>query len=572
MNTFKDSVYVKLALLILSGICQFIVLSDVARRTVNNMSLLFWLLSIVIFYFAFPFLPKKDKVYKRSSYKILSFTFVIILLAVLVRVILMLNTNNFHIDEYLTAHFSYSLGNLTKLDWFGVYPPTGVWICQFPVLYFFFQKLFFNVFGLSTLTMRFSIIPYIIAIFIFLWAIAKRLYNEQVAIVAILIFAVFSPDLYLSRWSLHFISSTALFLGATYFFILSNQVGKKIHFAVFGFLLGTCYMTYYSSYIALPLFLIYLLILAVTKKISISSLRNFLLSFVVFFYTISPLITYAIKVANFFTQRTDQVGLINGLWSPYQNVTKLQSVIEILSKQTILSLQSLYKDGIGGQAGYWFGKLALFDTITFIFFVISIIYFLFRITHNKAPQNIFVLLTIACAFVTGMVFTIPPPAFHRFSIAFPFIALLIAVAIVDLYMILKEKRIKGALLFLVLCVLAIMMGNIFHFKKVMEMDGPDDPDFPKIQQNITQENTHMVYIASFDSYSLGKVLFIRSNETINSVTHSLDELLKEIPHGRVSYLIIVYPDETSIQKVKEIFPHTKVINKYDRHILLRVVN
>lgn len=159
MSAFKNSVHIHITLFIVSGICQLIVLSNVIGRTVSIWSLLFWILSIVCLYLAFPFLPRKDTPYKRSSYETFPFVFVIILLAMLVRVVLMWNTGSFHIDEYLSAYYSYTLADFTKLDWFGMYPAEGNYIWHFPVLYFFFQKLFFNLFGLSTLTMRFSIIP-----------------------------------------------------------------------------------------------------------------------------------------------------------------------------------------------------------------------------------------------------------------------------------------------------------------------------------------------------------------------------------------------------------------------------
>ncbi|MEK7559631.1 MAG: glycosyltransferase family 39 protein [Patescibacteria group bacterium] len=484
----------------------------------------------------------------------------------------MLNTTSFHIDEYLTAHYSYSLGDLSKLDWFGMYPPVGEWICQFPLLYFFFQKLFFNIFGLSTLTMRFSILPYITIIFVSLFLLTKRLYNEKTAITAILIFAIFSPDLYLSRWSLHFVSSTALFLLTAYFLTLSLQVGKKINFALLGFFLATCYMTYYSSYIAAPLVFAYLLVLIITRKVTKPSLINFLLSLGIFLYAISPIIAYATKVDNFFTQRTTQVALINGLWSPYQNIEIApKSVLTILAKQIDISSQSLYKDGIGGHAGYWFGRLALFDKVTFLFFVLSMPFFILKIAKNRKAHDVFILLTVLSAFITGMVFTIPPPAFHRFSIAFPFVALMIAVITIDAYVILKKKYIKGAILFLILCIIAIMIGNILHFRDVMKTDGPDDPDFPLIHKDLNEENARMVYVASPHKYSLGIVLYIRSDKTINSVNHPLEELLREIPHGRTSYLVIVYPNEESIQRVKEIFPHAQIINKYNTHMLMKIM-
>lgn len=467
--------------------------------------------------------------------------------------------------------FSYSLGDITKLDWFAVYPPSGNWICQFPLLYFFIQKLTFNVFGLSTLTMRLSVLPYIFITFLFLFLIAKRLYNTETAIIAVLLLSVFSPDLYLSKWALHFTSSTALFLVTTFFFVLCIQESKKIHFAAFGFFLGTCYMTYYSSYIAAPLFIAYVVFLILTKKISKSLLKKFLFSGITFLYTIGPLLMYAFAVDNFFTQRTSQVALINGAWSPYQNIILTpQSILDILSKQISLSVQSLYTDGIGGHAGYWFGKLALFDITTFLFLCVGILYFLYKIFKEKSANSFFVLLTIAVTFITGVVFTIPPPAFHRLSIAFPFIVLLLSVTVTDFYLFFKRKSGKTGFIFLLACLVALFLGNILHFGEVLKTDGPDDPDFPRIQQELQNNKAQKVYIASFASYSLGKVLFVRSNKKINSITLPLEKVLLDIPYFKTSFLVIVYPNEESMRKVKNAFSHTQILSSYNTHLLLKI--
>jgi len=293
-----------LFLFISSLIFQLVVLSDIIGRTVNNLTLTLWIVSLFLLFAAFP-LQKgitttiRRKSLSASEFKVYFFAFLIIILALTVRIILMRNTYAFHNDEYISAYFSYSLGDLSKLDWFGIYPIPHDWIWQFPVLYFLLQKIFFNIFGLGTLTMRLSIVPYIIIIFSSLFLIARRLYSKETAYLAIAILTFFAPDLYLSRWSLHFITSAAFFLLATYFFVLCAQGGRKVHFALLGFFLGLCYMTYNSSYAAAPLLFFYALALITKKQIRIPILKNFLLTIGIFIYMISPFAIYAIKVDNF---------------------------------------------------------------------------------------------------------------------------------------------------------------------------------------------------------------------------------------------------------------------------------
>lgn len=573
MNRREALSPLRIVSLLASVICQYSVFVHISNREVTIWSLLVWMVSIILLYSAFPFVQQKFFSSKdiRSHTNIYPFVFITILLAVIVRVGLMNDIDSYHIDEYLSAYFSYSLPSWSKLDWFGVYPPLGVWICQFPVLYFAAQKLFFNIFGLTTITMRLSILPYVISIFIFLFLLAKRLYNEKVAFLALVILTLFSPDLYLSRWSLHFISSTAFFLIAAYFFVLSRQIGKKLHFGLFGFFLGLCYMTYYSSYVALPLFVLFTAFLFSIKRLGLPFLKNLTLAALIFLYTINPLIIYAKTVDNFFTQRTAQVALINGEWSPYQNIILTpSSIFEILKQQTILAIQALYIDHVGGHAGYWFGRLALFDKATFILLITGVLYLLYRITRKKDEAAFLILTIIGVTFITGMIFTIPPPAFHRTSLSFPFLALLLAVVVYKAYeRLIKDGKVPAFAVLLFLLSL-LLLGNVFHFKKILVEDGADDPAFPLIERDLATERVQRLYIAAFDSYSLEKVLFIRSEGKIDAITEPLDVLLKKIPHDMPSHIIVLYPDKEAVQKVIAVFPHSKIINEYDRHMLIKV--
>lgn len=557
---------------VLSALFLYSVLSSVLERTVTFTTLLLWVFSLILFYFSFPFRGILDEgTQKPHKVSITIPAALIILIALAVRIGLMQDINTYHIDEYLSAHFSYSLPPFSEIDWFGVYPPIGVWICQFPLLYFFFQKVFFNIFGLTTLTMRLSELPYILAIFISLYGIGKRLCNEGVAITAITILALFSPDLYLSRWSLHFTSSTAFFLVATYFLVSSIQTGRKTHFAAFGIATGLCYATYYSSYVAAPLFALYILSLLVTKKISWKKCTNFILSGILFLYFISPLLVYAKYVDNFFTQRTEQVKLINGQWSPYQSIVITpQSVFKILETQTVISLQSLYTNGIGGHGGYWFGKLAFFDTVTLVLFGLSIIYFTIRLIYKREPEKLFLLSSLGAAFFTGMVMTIPPPAFHRISVIYPFIALLLAITLVDGYQLLQKSKKAFASPVFITLLTAILLGNVYHFSRILVEDRADDIDFPLIEQNLKDEHVTKVYIAAFDSYSLGKVLFIRSGQQIQAHTESLEGLLKKVPHNETSYIIVVYPNQETFDALNASFAKTRIINQYERHALVKI--
>ncbi|OGM21763.1 hypothetical protein A2714_02710 [Candidatus Woesebacteria bacterium RIFCSPHIGHO2_01_FULL_38_9] len=554
----------------LSIILQIGVVWDVILRTVNLLTLTLWILSIFLLYVSFPSNKSGRKNTNTKNFNKLLPAVLIIIIALLIRFNFMTDDSRFHGDEYLTAYFSYSLENFSKIDWFGVYPEKGVWVSQFPVLYFLIQKVFLTAFKVSTLVMRISTLPYLFLTFITLFLIARQLYGNTVAYVSIILLTLFSPDLYLSRWALHFISSTALFLLTTYFFILSYKFGNKLYFALTGIFMGLSYMTYYSSYLIAPLLFVYLTLLVIKREIIFSSLKKYILTFFIFVYTISPLTTYAVFVDNYLVQRTDQVDLLNGLWSPYKAIEKTpEAIVSIIFNQLKVSISSLYKDGEGGHGGYYFGHLSLFDSLSFLFFVISVSYFLIRV-YKKDPDSTFIIITIFCVFITGMVLTIPPPAFHRVSLAYPFISLVIAKTVFDIYKFLNKNNIKNAKLILYFSVLGILSTNIVHFRKVLKSETLSQSDYPKIEKDLTLFPGNKVYIAAFESYALGKVLFIRSGGNTRFATQPLDVILNVIPKGDSSPLVILYPEEESFNKVISKYPNSKIVRRYQSHLLISV--
>src|SRR3989344_3433548 len=165
---------IKIILFLCSVILQSFVILDVINRNVDNWSLLFWLLSIIFLYLSFPFSnPKKPilrdrKLSFEDRFKKIPFAALVIMsISLGIRAYFMFDTERYHIDEYATAYYSYSIGKISKLDWFGVYPPKGAWVSQFPLPFFLFQKIFFNIFGLTTLSMRLSTLPYVFLTFLF---------------------------------------------------------------------------------------------------------------------------------------------------------------------------------------------------------------------------------------------------------------------------------------------------------------------------------------------------------------------------------------------------------------------
>jgi MFS family permease len=419
--------------------------------------------------------------------------------------------------------------------------------------------------------MRLSIVPYLVVVFVSLFLIARRLYTKEAAYLAIFILAFFSPDLYLTRWALHFISCTAFFLLTTGFIIKSVEVGRRRDFALAGFFLGLCYMSYASSFLAAPLIFFYIVVILIKRGVQRPVAVNFLLTAGMFVYTISPLATYALKVENFLVTRVNQIKLINGSWGPYHGLQIIsKQTFEVVKNQAVLSIKSLYTDGIGGAGGYLFGNLALFDRLTFLFIVFSLFYFLYKIIKRKDVNSLFLLVIVLATFVAGMVLTIPPPAFQRISLAFPFLCLLIAVTMTDLYRLVVQKQKLVAVSLLLVFASSLLISNGIHFRKILAKDGPDDPDYPQILEYLNQQNERRFYVAAFESYGMGKILFIMSRGRVTAITLPLEEVLAIIPSYQRSSLVILYPTPEAIQKVRERFPQARMVANYQKHALVRI--
>lgn len=573
---------IKLFSFYLSLLFQYFVAQSVINRAVNTWSLFFWIASIIFFYFPFPFAFKKEKkltlIKAPRKYNLKTFFLVtlVIALGIIIRLYYMGDVSRFHLDEYQTAYFSHLLGDFSQLDWFAVFPGKGMWVSRFPLFFFFFQKIFFLIFGIGTMVIRFSTLPYIFIVFLFLFLIAEELFNIRTALFSIILLSFFGPDLYLSTWGLHIISSTALFYLAFYFFIKSFKEGKKWQFALLGLFSAFCYLTYYSSYIALPLFVFSIIILFWQKKIKLLVLRNFLLSLGIFLLTMGPTLVYSFKVDNFFLERISQVSLFHGSWSPYsQQKFYFQDYFLIFKERLVSNIQSLYRDGVGGVGGYDFGHLAFFDKITLLFFCLGVIYFLYKVVKHREFAHLFILTALIVTFITGMVLTMPSPAYHRLAVVFPLMALLLGVFYEALYQLSKRFLVKKfSRLFIFTILVILLSANLKYFQRIIGKDKKESSwliEHLQIERDVKKQEEKTVFISAFSSYALGRILFFRFNGQKQFITGSLDSLMKLASRNKSLLLILHYPDEKRINKVKKEFSKVEVLGRYQTHLLLRLL-
>lgn len=517
----------------------------------NHYLVFLWLSSISILLISS--LPLKKPTFKLSKK---TFVLAFVILSPLLVRILNYDLSRIHGDDLISSYFSANY-NFGAVNFFSMMPQDrGEWVSQFPTIYFAFQKLFFVLFGENILTVKLSVVPYIFIVSLMIFLIIKKIFNIKTAIIAIIIYSFFAPSLYLETLGLHFISSTAMFLIFFYFLILSMNEKKIIYPLLTGVFCAFCYLFYTSSYIALPI-LIFIYFIQFTTQRRLTILKNFLLSILSFLIIISPFITYAYKYNNYFDQRINQVSLLNGEWSGAKDRIKNgENPLTTIKENLLLSFKSLYVGGIGGHGGYNFGNLAFLERFTLLLFIIGLLA-VFKMIVKKM-ELFFVVVVIVLSYITGVIFTIPPPAYHRFSLAFPFIVVVISAFF---YYILSLNKMPKALKLVIVTIalLVYSINNQTYFLKSTETE-KNNTNIRLAQYINTNFPNRNIYIASFPYFAFEKILyFIRKDKSKNVLTDYHANLLARFDKDEKYVYVIIFPEVFNAQfKVKD--ANGKIIN------------
>lgn len=216
----------------------------------------------------------------------------------------------------------------------------------------------------------------------------------------------------------------------------------------------------------------------------------------------------------YITQRINQVNLLNGEWSGAKDRIKNgESPNIIIRENLILSFKSLYTDGIGGHGGYNFGNLAFFERFTLLLFVTGLLA-VFKIMVKKI-ELFFIVAVLMFSYVAGIVFTIPPPAYHRFSLTFPFIIVVISTLF---YCFLSLNKMPKALklMSIIIVLLIYSINNQAYFLKSSEME-KNNTDLRLARYIDTNFPSRNIYIASFPNFAFEKILYFELKDKSKNV-------------------------------------------------------
>jgi hypothetical protein len=454
-------------------------------------------------------------------------------LPVLVRIAGM-ERDRIHMDEYLTGYFS-AKHDFANTSFFGYMPEGWEWQGQFPKPFFFLQRVFFELFGIGSWQLHLSVQIYVALLSVMLFLIVREMLDTKVALVAVVLYAFFAPSTYLETLGFMFVSSAAVLLVFFYFALREYRTGEMFPAAMAGVACGFCYLTYYSSYLALPLMIAFFGLHWLRER-SMRVGHNFLIALGGLFVVVAPYAAGFLRLGDYVSRRTNEIGLLRGAWSPHREALDKGAVapLAVLRDNLVLSLKSLVQDGIGGHGGYDFGHLALFDRLSIFLLVAGTIAGLFFAVRRK--EFLLVFLAIGAAFVSGMALTTPPPAYHRFSVAFPFLVIVMALPFALLFRLTKIPR---SVLYVAAAGLLLVFAavNQRRFSEAVFRDAAAG-DLRMVEMLQSRYAGRNLYVAAFPSYALDKLIYFRGGWKGRVETDFHDKLLERFS-TREKYIYVI---------------------------------
>ena len=268
--------------------------------------------------------------------------------------------------------------------------------------------------------------------------------------------------------------------------------------------------------------------------------RNGLLFVVGVVAVVGPFVCDVSLRPNSYFGRVEQVSLIGGQWSNAQErIAKGESPTHIVAMNLRQSIRALYEPGIGGHGGYDFGHQALLEPLSLLLAVVGILRAI-ALARTNADWWL-VLLVIAAAFVAGMGLTIPPPAFHRFAIAFPFLALLVAL---PLHAILSLPF--GTATFRRAVAATVLVGFALTQQLYFLRAALPENEFPALRLAsflIRRFPERPIYVAAFPSFAFEKIYFFAPDRTVRRVKSDYHASLLATLNPREKYAyVITLPD------------------------------
>lgn len=290
----------------------------------------------------------------------------------------------------------------TPYEWFSDIPTWAkLSFHDHPPLIFIIQNFFFKLFGQTLFALR---IPFALAGLFSVWLlylIGKKLFSQQVGLLASLFLAVSSYHVWISRIGLQ--ESVVIVLSLLTFYLFLKALDNQQHWR-WGLALGLAMLAKYTAGILLPLFLIYLLI----YHRSVFKDKRFWLAVILLILVFSPVLIYNLNLyaqrGHFDLQLSYLLGQKVSEWEFLPGKIKAGSLTDKLFN----FIPSFYKGLLGPM---------------FIIFTLGFIYAIYYFWKQKNRSVFWLILAII---LYSVLFLLIGPAKRFVIMVVPFLVLLIA--------------------------------------------------------------------------------------------------------------------------------------------------
>jgi hypothetical protein len=471
-------------------------------------------------------------------------------------------------DEFITGYTSYTLPSIIEIEWFAGYPGPGEWIAGFPILYYALQRPFIELFGLSLETIRISTWPYHLISAGMVYLIGKELFRcRPWAVVGAIIFVLLAPNLYMAGYGMHNISSTCFFLAALYGAIRMVRDDGHRWVVLAGIASIMAYLTYTSSYLTLPLIGLFIALTALFQRSWQPFLRfGWVVAIVI--VGLAPFLTWALTENNYFIERGDQVNAISVIYGDESLENPTRELIDRIGT----NIQSLYTSGIGGVTDYWFGRQSLFDWLTLSLLLVGIGIAVVQGVRQRSALHLTLVATVLATFVFGMLLTVPVGGFHRVSLAFPFVALLLVLPIrlvIDALPIVRERRLlhTGATAVALILIILLNLSSLQTMvREDEEISGLVDsvPITGFIEDQIPSGSE--IIVSSFPNYHLERELIVRTGDQYDVRIEQFDTAVE---YGDSAVIVLFQPPPEQTHRLEARYGGGTFIEEWDERELRR---
>ncbi len=448
----------------------------------------------------------------------------LVLLPVAVRVALF-SSWRFREDMFATAWLSATHDFLGR-SFFRLVPDNRFdWLAEFPTPFFALQKPFLEVLGTTVFAVNLSVQPWVALTALLLYLVVRDALDRLSAVVAVVIYSFLAPAIYLETQGFHFVSSTAAFLAFYWLLQRFLRDGRPLDAARTGVAAGACYLSYLSSWLALPVLVLFTGLAALARR-DAGLLRRLPVALAGFLLVLGPFASHAAATGRLAgpLRRVEEVSLLRESEAvAAENGTRARSAPTVVGENLVTAVKELLGSRIDGHGGYDFGRRPPFDRVTLALFLgstlLGLAFFSFRGDVLRA------LGVIAIAFVSLVGLSAPPPAFHRFSVAFPFVAAVLALPFTALSRlryrpVLPRALMGGGLLAL------LAVSNFAHVVDAIARDA--DYEELRISELLSARFPgYRLQVAAFPSFAFERVYTFSDRPTIERIETDYHDRLLE---------------------------------------------